>query len=245
MQEKLIKLLIDLGLSDKEAKVYLAFLSLKKGTITRAAKISGIKRTTVYSLLESLKNKGLINIEIQGWKQYYVAESPKKLEILLEEKKKTLLENISDLEAIQGNAEKGGFIRYYEGLEASKSAYEDLLKNLKKDDFYYSIGGGEKWVNSDKRYFHSYIKRRARLNKKAKIIVNKSKTVDAYKVNQQLYGEEIKILANDKFISTNFIITPSTMIIHNLDMPVMTIVIENDSVINLQKMLFELIWGTL
>jgi len=50
-----------IGLSKKEAKVYLACLELSEATIGQISKKSGVKRTTVYDIVESLKEKSLIS----------------------------------------------------------------------------------------------------------------------------------------------------------------------------------------
>ena len=44
----LAKILIDLGLTENEAKVYVAALSLGPATILKIAQAAAIKRTTVY-----------------------------------------------------------------------------------------------------------------------------------------------------------------------------------------------------
>ena len=85
--EQLIEILKEIGLSENEAEVYLTSLSLGPTTILKIAKSSGIGRTTVYSVIETLKNKGLIHIKPVGLKQLYVAEHPDRLENIIENKK--------------------------------------------------------------------------------------------------------------------------------------------------------------
>jgi sugar-specific transcriptional regulator TrmB len=68
---KLTKILTDLGLSEHEALVYLANISLGPTTILKIAQAAEIKRTTVYAVIESLKTKGLINVQIKGFKKLF------------------------------------------------------------------------------------------------------------------------------------------------------------------------------
>ena len=49
----------DAGLSETEAKIYLAALELGQTSVSRIARKSGIKRTTIYLSLENLMEKGL------------------------------------------------------------------------------------------------------------------------------------------------------------------------------------------
>jgi predicted transcriptional regulator len=58
--ETLIRSLVGLGLTDKEAAVYITALSLESATAYRIAEISKLKRPTVYVLLEELRRKGLV-----------------------------------------------------------------------------------------------------------------------------------------------------------------------------------------
>src|SRR3989338_6121463 len=109
---KLIELLEELGLSENESKVYFASLSLGPATIIRIANTAEIKRTTVYSVVEALKQKGLINLEIKGFKKLYAAENPEKLETILEVKRnklKAMLPEFAGLYNLKGGE---SFIKY-------------------------------------------------------------------------------------------------------------------------------------
>ena len=88
------KYLQEIGLSEKEAQMYLALLQVDSESIQELAKRTGINRTTVYPVLETLKKKGLVS-EIQiGKKTYYSAASPERLETFIE-RQKVLLEEKS------------------------------------------------------------------------------------------------------------------------------------------------------
>ena len=73
-----------LGLGANEAAVYIAMLSLGPATVLSISRASGVKRTTIYNVLESLKQKGLVRTDVRGFKQLYAAEHPKKLESMLD-----------------------------------------------------------------------------------------------------------------------------------------------------------------
>lgn len=72
-----VKILRNIGLSDKAAKVYLSALELGEATILDIARRSNVKRTTIYSLLEELVDFGALILTKRGKKQYYLAEEPK------------------------------------------------------------------------------------------------------------------------------------------------------------------------
>ena len=126
-----------LGLSEKEAKVYLAALELAQDTVQNIAKKAGVNRPTAYFILERLMQLGLISTLDEGKKKLFVAENPKELENLLDEQKqeienhkKELDENMNQLLAIY-NAKLGKpVVKYFEGkdgLEAMDRYGRDKL----------------------------------------------------------------------------------------------------------------------
>ena len=66
-----IKALENLGLSNVEAKVYLALLEVGSVVANKIAEQSGIHRRTVYDALETLIEKGLVSFVIEANKKYY------------------------------------------------------------------------------------------------------------------------------------------------------------------------------
>ncbi|HWN31244.1 MAG TPA: helix-turn-helix domain-containing protein, partial [Pseudonocardia sp.] len=54
--------LADAGLDPKEAKFYLATLSLDGPTVARAAEAAGVSRTNGYDIAKRLANRGLISL---------------------------------------------------------------------------------------------------------------------------------------------------------------------------------------
>lgn len=117
-----------LGLSGKEAKVYLAVLELGEGNIGQIAGKSGVKRTTVYDVVGSLEEKRLLNKTMKGKKAVYFAEDPRKIEENLDEKKNTLKKILPELLSVMNTLEKKPRIRFFEGAEGIKEVYKDTLK---------------------------------------------------------------------------------------------------------------------
>ncbi len=72
-----------LGFGDKEIKVYLSILEQGKTTPANIATITGIKRTTVYSISKELLEKGVIVEDIAGPHSFLVALPPEDLKNLV------------------------------------------------------------------------------------------------------------------------------------------------------------------
>jgi sugar-specific transcriptional regulator TrmB len=60
--ESVVEKLQRVGLTEYEAKAYLALLNTHLSTATKVAEKSGVPRTKIYSVLESLKNKGSVRV---------------------------------------------------------------------------------------------------------------------------------------------------------------------------------------
>lgn len=126
--------LMKLGLSDKEARVYVASLELGPSPVQTIAQKSGVKRATTYVAIESLSDRGLMSSFLKGKKTLFTAEPPKNLVSLLEEEKlriedkqKILGSILSDLIAL--GAASGGEPRvsFFQGVEGLRAIHEDIL----------------------------------------------------------------------------------------------------------------------
>ncbi len=87
MIENILK---QLGFGDKEIKVYLTILEQGKTTPANIASITGIKRTTVYSISKELLDKGVITEDIAGPHGYLVALPPEDLKNIAQKEEREL-----------------------------------------------------------------------------------------------------------------------------------------------------------
>lgn len=92
-KEEIIKALENLGLSNYEAKAYLAFLSESPLTGYKLSKISGVPRSRIYETMERLIAKGLVLSQEGDTKLL----KPVSLESFLEKKEKESQQNIDFL----------------------------------------------------------------------------------------------------------------------------------------------------
>jgi sugar-specific transcriptional regulator TrmB len=240
---QILERLAEIGLSESEIKIYISMLSLGDTTIERISKLSGIKRTTIYPLIGNLRNLGLVSIRDKGFKKTYYAESPKRLATMVERKKEDLLSVLPSLEALYNTKGNDILIKTYEGVDAMKSIYDELLQELRSGDKYLVIGDPERWDAHAKDYFKGFIKRRLKIDLKARLLLSYSDKAKDYKKFEMNFNEEVRVLPENYIIETNVVITDKKIIIHQLDNPVITIVIESKSVISLQKNLFEMLWN--
>lgn len=133
----------NLGLSEKEAKVYVATLELGSATAQEIAKKSGVNRATAYFVLKQLMALGLVSETEENKKTKFIAEHPERLTVLLKKKEeeiksseKLLVDVLPKLQSIYNRSGNKPVIRYYEGIEGPRFMRRDLLKRVKNDSIY-------------------------------------------------------------------------------------------------------------
>ncbi len=91
--------LINLGLSEEEILVYLSTLDNGSATVLELARNTGIPRTTVYLLIDSLTDKKLLKLSSDTKKKQYLPASPEDLIHLAQAKKEQMQETLHSLRA--------------------------------------------------------------------------------------------------------------------------------------------------
>lgn len=134
--------LADLGLSSKEAKVYLSLLELGTASAQAIARRAGIVRPTTYVILEALARKGLASKATgpDAKKMIFAAEAPERLEHFLEHQARDIQRRQKDLERIlpelrsyQLAGEERPRVRMFEGKEGLKSLQHEFVA-VSKDE---------------------------------------------------------------------------------------------------------------
>lgn len=118
----------NIGLNDKEAKLYLAGLQLGPASIVQLAKASGIKRATVYEVIDDLIQNGLFVVTQTGKRKSFVAQEPDNLLLFLKQRENVLSQIMPDLEALKNTSSQKPAIRIFEGVAGIKQVYLDMIK---------------------------------------------------------------------------------------------------------------------
>lgn len=238
----LLKTLRSIGLNDKESELYLAALRLGPTTALALARASALKRTTVYSVLDSLIAKGLMRKEVMGVKDYFVAAHPDDLRSLLEKQQEDFLSALPHLAALHRVQGAQNVVRYYEGVAGARLAYTDLLKSVRLGEDYLVLSTMEQWYNLDPEFFMRFLEKRGKLDIKVRMILTESKLAASRKGPLRKPNERTRILPKGTQLTTNLIIIPSKVVIHQLTPPIMVMVIENEHIVRLHREMYELIW---
>jgi len=119
--------LLSLGLSQKEAEIYVANMQLGLATVQQIADKAEVNRTTVYTHVRNMIRRGLISTRQKGDRYFYVAEKPEKLKSIwqkqedeIKRRKETLDKVMPELESLYNLAAQRPSVRLYDMNEISK-----------------------------------------------------------------------------------------------------------------------------
>jgi sugar-specific transcriptional regulator TrmB len=90
-QSKVIAALKEFGLSEKEAKTFLASLKLGPAVVQDIAKEAGLTRPSVYLMVEAMRKRGLMTVYKRGKKSIYRAGHPNLLKYVNSQDKARLV----------------------------------------------------------------------------------------------------------------------------------------------------------
>ena len=128
------KKLIEFGLKQKEAEVYLTLLQGGEATADQLAKSSKLNRSTTYVQIKSLSEYGLVSTFKRGKKTFFAAESPNNLARILEQRKQQIIiqeaevsQLVPELLKIFGSSIDRPVVRVFEGKAGLVSMRNSIL----------------------------------------------------------------------------------------------------------------------
>jgi len=131
-------ILQDYWFTEKEAKIYLTILELGNAGVSTISRRSWVKRVTIYSILENLWKKTIVQETEVNWVKNYSVISPQKIFKEYEEKFKNFrkhLPELMDLPETFGNAPKIQFFDGKENVDQMLYDYSDIwIKSMAQYD---------------------------------------------------------------------------------------------------------------
>jgi len=174
-----ISLLKEVGLTEGEAKVYLALLELGASTSGPIVKKSRVSRSIIYNILEKLIEKGLVSFIIKEKTKYFQACQPNKILGYIKEREDILKKNKEKIERIlpelilKYSLSKNNEAQIYLGIKGIRTAYENLYLKLKKGDEFCFLGILAELSEDQEAYWRKDQKRRINAGVKCRLLFNK------------------------------------------------------------------------
>jgi len=158
------------GLKESEIKVYLHLLQNGLATPPQISKGTGMARPNCYSILQTLKEKGLITLQTQGKRKAYMATDPSALIHAMEMKTEAMKRLLPDLRAMYAKQAQKPSIKFFEGAEQVKEIFTEMLEAKEV----YGVASTKKLYEAlSPEYFKMYIKKMREKNIILKDILTK------------------------------------------------------------------------
>ena len=238
-----IETLKQLGLSDNETKVYLAALELGQATVQELGKKSGVKRTTVYTAIDGLKEKGIVSQIKKGAKTFLIAESPEILGQIAERRAQMFKESLPELKSIYNITGNKPKVRFYEGQEGYLAVYGNILKEKPKELL--GVASYENFKKHiDEQYEEIWTQKRIKQGVFLRWLDFETPSVQA-RVDEGRKGlREIRFLPKEfSFSATMFIYNEKVIMVSGKQKEFLAVVIENAEFSQMQKQVFEMLWA--
>jgi sugar-specific transcriptional regulator TrmB len=241
------QVLEEFGLTERQAKVYLALLQLGEASVAEIAAKAQIERTGTYYVLEGLKLRGIVSRFQKIKTDKYVAADPKEI-LNISKRRQELIESyLPELKAFQNLSNFKPHIQLYEGLDGIKSVWRRTLK--KKNTVILSFSGyrlaEETALYYGKEYLEwglAHIKERAKRNIFTRVITEDSPQArERQKVDKQ-EAREMRIVPKEKFLFRNEINILDGWVAITSYKELIALVIESKEITETLRNIFELCW---
>lgn len=124
---ELQKALIAYGFTRREAVVYLALITLLEGSVTDIAQSARLPRSTVQSVLESIRDRGFAETFQKNGVRHYTPASLNKLMTDLREREEIIQQALPSLQQLIDSVQQGNSLQVAQGKAGIKAAFTDLL----------------------------------------------------------------------------------------------------------------------
>lgn len=237
-----------LGLSDKEALVYLASLELGPSPVQVIAKKAEVNRATTYVMIEALLQKGLMSTFEKGKKMMYTAEKPERLHRIVhseraavDEKETVVKSLLPELEALSMAAGERPKVSFYEG--------EDGLEAMREAIFDSRMESMEDFISFDdlrhllpKENWNKHSERLAKLKIKGRTIYTSEKFEQPNERTKHLW--EFRRIPQEKFpMHGELTVFGNKISMIALKGKLVGVIIESKEMAIMVKSMFELAWA--
>ncbi len=238
--------LLKIGLSQEEAKVYIACLEVNGGPASVIAKKAGVHRVSCYHTLENLLKKKLLSQYNKNGVKYFAPEPPEQLQKLLEEQMNIVKGLLPELRSLVSALAFKPKIRFYEGQDGVEKVFSESLQAKGEILGYTNLKNVTTFFP---KFFEEYT--HTKLKKKIKTRYLSPTTVESVHVldpflpkNHDPNLTEILLVNRDQFLFENevLIFNNSVGIVSLNADELLGLIVESPTFARTMKAVFDLAW---
>jgi sugar-specific transcriptional regulator TrmB len=240
-----------LGLEPRDKIVYETLFKLERVSLRSIAQETGMNRGTVYEVIKKLRELGFITFTQVGERRYYSPAPPEVFRGLIRERRDQLQqleskvdEYIRSLESKQPVTGPGYFASFYEGEEGVAAILRDVLQTMRgmdKDKREYCVFSSARASNVIYNRFRNFSRQRIKLGIFVRVISDKPPS------DKVILAERRQLPAGRQFLNGYTLIygDKTALISVGETNTLSAIVITDDGVANMQRLIFEQLWQSL
>lgn len=248
---EIINGLLQLGLSDKEALIYISTLDSDNSSIPSLAASTGLSRGTVYDLVEKLKEKSFLTEVRKGKRRSLIAENPtNRLYSILDDKHTEIQKSKKIVESILPSINllvKNDFkpeIRIYEGEKGFRKVWDEILSYEGKE--FLSIARIETYIKFMGEEFLTEIQeRKKKLGFTSRAINENSPSAQKMKGDDEKYFRETRLAPKEFHFPSSEIIFGDKIAMFSTREENIIVVIKSRDFAETHRQYFEMLWKML
>lgn len=241
----ILSALRNLGLTDKEAKVYLALLQLGKSSAYVIADKAGLKKPTTYVILGELIEKGLVSQVPRVRKKLYVPKPPEEIFALAEERIMVARQVLPELKSL-ARAHTGKVQSlYFEGEKGLQQALWYRLKEMKGKELVGFYASGHDSPSEIIHLAYEWGDRMKQQGITVRGIAPEHPSLKAFRGRDKAHGRTMKIVPFEKYSANISIDVGDTFVRIVALRDAQATIIDNPDVARTTKQIFEMVWESL
>jgi len=244
-----VRILEEIGLTNGEAKTYMALLRLGSSTTGPIAKQAQISRSKIYFILDKLEKKGLASHTDRNGITYFQAVEPLKIEDYFKKKedqfertKSEFTKFLPELQSYYVQSEHAQQVKIYQGLDGLKSAHEHTYLKLKSGEYYYYLGIPAHQPEPHNRYWKKDHMRRIEVGIKCKMLFNRDTDKATLRNRNSYKGCDARYMPTGIKTPAYFLIYKDTVMIAISSEDPLAIEIVSQEIADSFKAYFEQFW---
>jgi len=236
----ILSTLKQIGIEEKQAKIYLACLELGATSVKEMAKKAGVKRTTIYDIIDEMVDSGLIKTTTKGKKKKFIASEPDELRAILRKREAIFEQIMPQLGLINNSGSIKPKVWFYEGVEGLKKVYDDTLEH--GDLIMYQWASNDIFDAIETDWLFDYVRRRVKSKIQALCIATNSPEIRDFQMKDKKQLRKIRIVPKEQFPFKIELDIYGDRVAMISGREKFGVIIESKSIASTLKMIFKLCW---
>ena len=250
----MIESLQKIGLSENEAKIYIALLEIGNGTAQQIAQKASVNRPTAYVQLETLMKMGLVSSfekepanKKGAPKTFFRIEDPSYLKKMVENEKHLIAVRENELGSLLPDLEKlfvgigsRPRVRFFDGAEGLKTIQDEFLKTT--DKLVESAASLDDVLRIFPTHPEDYTPRRVKRGIRSKLIYTTSRGPFLKDTDEKMLRESRYVPTEHFGFSSDMAIYGNSIALSVLREQPYGVIIESKEIADSMRALFNLAW---